>query len=95
MLPRCKQKSKGGDLRTSEAAGDLCLADIFVIAKLSGGFLFRLFALLLLPQLFMMLYNYNNSWLKNSISYNYKKCHASLEGRCKQNIKYLTSTIIQ
>lgn len=47
LLPRCKQKSKGGDLRTSEAAGELCLTDILVITKLSGGFLFRSFTSLL------------------------------------------------
>lgn len=38
------RRVKGGDLRTTEVAGELCLVDIFVITKLSGGFLCRSFA---------------------------------------------------
>lgn len=43
----------------------------------------------------MMLCNCKNSWLENTVSYDYKKCHASLKGKRKQNIKYLANTVIQ
>lgn len=44
---------------------------------------------------FIIIYNHNNSCLKNTASCKYKKCHTSLEKRHKQNIKYLASAVTQ